>query len=194
MLPVLMISLVGLVGAVFAPPGQDAARKPVVMLGVEVSNVRIATLGVPSGDRATIAPVNGPVFGLYATVVDERGVQLVIAELGTDPQTGAETTREMKRAVVALGASLSVDWDSKTLTVTWLELRTPSASIPDRGEPCTTCCVLCQDILVCGCNVSTPCGRCCCSEVCTCTIIGAPVPRTGLLPHGAQCSVPVMLK
>jgi hypothetical protein len=186
--------LVSVLSLVPASAQQSTASKPVVMVGVDVSNNRVATLGIPSGDRATVSTINSPAVAIYPTVADRERLQIVVAELGTDQATGLETIRELKRGVLALGESLMWDYASKSWTVTWLELRTPPSAGRDSGEPCVTCCVYCQDVMVCGCNVLTACGRCCCSEVCSCTINGSPLLGTGILTRALACGGPAMLR
>jgi hypothetical protein len=167
------VSAIALGGAAIpavAPQAPPASPPPTIILGLTLPSGNPAKVGVRSGDRATVSLANGPVFGFTPTVTDDGRVDLVVAEIGTDPQSGAEVVREFDRRVLDLGEPVKVEHNSISITVTWLETRKPPASAKDADEPCKVCCLFCQGELTCACYVETPCGRCCCSATCACDI------------------------
>jgi hypothetical protein len=186
--------LVMLLFALMGDPSLIASRQvsaPVptatVMLRLTFPTGTWAKLGVPSGTRATVAVPDGPRFGLTATVTDDGRVDLVASDITTDPQTGSEVVQQLEHRVMELGDPIRIVYRTTTMTVTWLETRRVTGRAKDPGDPCKTCCVWCQGLLFCGCNVSTPCGDCCCSEYCACITVAGSASRGGPLSAVPGC-------
>jgi hypothetical protein len=157
-----------------AVPTLQATPPPVriVTMGVELAGGSMATLSVRSGDRATARLAKGPKFGLTPTLVDGGRIELVIVDISVDPASGAESTRELERRFLELNERAQFEFDGISLAVTWLGSHVRQATA-EGGDPCTICCVRCDDRDYCACRVITVCGDCCCPGVCSC-IITAP--------------------
>jgi hypothetical protein len=191
----LLIWFLALLSARTVIPAPQVAPPPVrvVTMGVELPSGSKATLSVRSGDRATARPANGPKFGLTPTLFDDDRIELVIVEISVDPVSGVESTRELDRRLLELNERVRFGFDRVSLAVTWLGTSTRQGASAKEGDPCTTCCVVCAGEEHCACRVITPCGGCCCPDVCSCIATAAPLrhPVDAAALSGAGCAAPV---
>lgn len=77
------------------------------------------------------------------------------------------------RRFLDLNERVRFEFDGPWIAVTWLDVHVRQATTPERGDPCTTCCVTCGGDDYCGCRVITPCGNCCCPATRSCIITTA---------------------
>jgi hypothetical protein len=165
----------------------------VVSLGVAPTSAQVRALSVPvSGDRvvlqvdvvergsATVTVLNGGTARVQAEgsdplglvpVVREGGIDLLVFEILPDPATGNEGLRQIARLRLDRDRAESIEQAQPPIEVRWVDtLPQGLQEPPSPNGPCSTCCVLCDDVLFCGCVVITECGSCCCPAVCQCPV------------------------
>lgn len=138
-----------------------------VVLEVQAPDAAPATLYVRNGETARVARVGTAPIGL-TPVLRDRGTDLIVVQILVDARTGNEGLRQLARHKLIRGVPIHVADGDPAVEVTWLRTEPPAAAAPDPSNPCTTCCVICDNYLYCGCVVVTECGYCCCPTACPC--------------------------
>ncbi len=142
----------------------------------------LADLRVREGGTARVSIERVPEIGLQVRREPSGRIALDVLDLsvGTDEAAPARDT-----AVLSVGEGVDLSaLVGRPLTVVWIggsaappdsTCRPGSVSSSEAGaaattpqRPCTTCCVACDGITVCGCQVATACGSCCCPAACSC--------------------------
>ncbi len=137
----------------------------VVRLRLIADGKELARISTPGGAMATMSRENGEAIGLTPSVQDD-GVTLTVAV--KDPATGE--FKIVGRYPLVRHVPVDVSTERTPLAVEWLEttIATPVAGGVSGAGPCTVCCVICDGITLCACEVTTSCGHCCCKEACGC--------------------------
>jgi len=120
---------------------------PIVAKGVEGAPMRLA---LPDGTRLQFIPA-----------LIEGALEVTIRE--EEAADGAKD--QVLRLDEARGAfdvehGIQIDWLSTDVS--------PISQAGFRG-PCATCCVTCDGLTMCACEVTMICGHCCCPDTCTCS-------------------------
>ncbi len=127
-----------------------------------------AQVSIANGETIRVARTGWPVLGLVPTITDS-GLDLRVVDMSKDAGTGSEVSREVAAVVLQKGKTVEVNADGAVIQAEWIDA-TPSlqGSNPSQplAEPCTSCCVTCGDVKVCGCAVTMQCAACCCGTCC----------------------------
>jgi hypothetical protein len=154
-------------------PGHAQVRVSSVPISRDTITLRLQTEGAPSevtvqnGGLARIARNGGPAIALIPVLKGEA-VELMVAEILTDPTTGNEGARQVARVTLVPGTAVAIDASPLPLEVELLRTAPPAALSQEPAGPCTVCCVTCGDYTTCACLVITECGWCCCPGACLC--------------------------
>ncbi len=145
--------------ATLRSPGQ------VVRLRLIVDGKELARISTPDRVMATMRREGGEAIGLMPSVeIDGIGLSVLVQ----DETTGQFV--EVGRYSLARNVPIDVSTSRTALSVEWLE--TTANTAPGGGAsnaPCTVCCITCENITLCACEVTTSCGHCCCKDTCVCT-------------------------
>lgn len=138
-----------------------------VVLEVQAPDGAPATLRVRNGETARVGRVGSAPIGL-TPVLREGGMDLIVVQILLFPESGNEGIRQLARYRLTRGIPMHVVDGDPPVDVTWVRTEPPATIPPELSGPCTTCCVVCDNYLYCGCVVVTECGYCCCPAVCQC--------------------------
>ena len=161
-----------LLSAVAVLPAHAQVKASSVPISRDVVSLRLvvgetqATLAVQNGGLARVSVKGGPTLGLIP-VIGPRGVGLGVFEVVVDPTTGNEGIRQLTKSALTRGVAVQLDRLPLPLQVELVSTR--AGRQPGPGPMgCITCCVVCGDYTVCGCEVEMECGTCCCASACIC--------------------------
>lgn len=169
------VLVVVLLGAVSLPVEAGAQIKAYsvamsgdrVVLEVQVPDETPATIQVRNGETARVGRTAAAPIGL-TPVIRGDGMDLIVVQVLIDARTGNEGIRHLARYSLTRGLPTLVADGDPVVEVTWLRTEPPAASGAAPMNPCTTCCIICDNYLYCGCVVMTECGSCCCPSACLC--------------------------
>ena len=162
--------------------GSSAATTPAVMrrpaepaivltLQLTIDSTKVARVSVPDAGAARISSDAGDTVVLTPRLRREEveltvGIQSrAVDSVGAPLPSGAY--------VLAVARPTRVVTRSMAFDVEWVETRSVSNSTVANG-PCSECCITCDGLTYCACEVTTPCGRCCCPDTCGCRLGPAP--------------------
>lgn len=143
--------------------------KEQVVFQVRVEGREPARLKTLNGGMARLTLPDGAVVGVTPLVRQGRG-EVHLFEILEGEAEGAERLRQVERMEVSLGVPAVFPQHARTVEVTVLEVRpeVPGAGKRACGDgtdgPCTRCCVTCDGITACACEVWMSCGHCCCDS------------------------------
>lgn len=159
-----ILILVSALGAGSAAAAEGRTLRPILLsLSVGSSSARLA---IPIGGMARISIRDQQEIGLIPKG-DSVETEISIVGLGIDPQTGLETKTWLGHVLLRLGSVEILEGLVETLRFELIQQ--PSNERPlEAAGPCTTCCVVCDEIRYCGCWVESNCGSCCCPAACVC--------------------------
>lgn len=166
---------IALLGTVSAPVGVGAQMTayslPIssdrIVLEVQVPDEAPATVQIRNGETARVGRTGLAPLGL-TPVIRADGMDLIVVQILIDPGTGNESIRQLARYSLTRGVPTHVADGDPAVTVTWIRTEPPAARGGAPMNPCTTCCIICDNYLYCGCVVMTECGNCCCPSACPC--------------------------
>ncbi len=154
------------VGVIAKPPvtGPSQAPAQVVKLRLTAGGRELAKLSTPDGTMATMARSDGEAIAL--TPLMQADV-LTLTVAVKDPASLQLTV--VGRYSLVRNVPTDVSTARTALRVEWLET-TAMPPVPGAvvTRPCRTCCVVCEGVTFCACEVTTGCGRCCCKDACGC--------------------------
>lgn len=108
-------------------------------------------------------------------------MNLRVRELPGQPQSGTEELRDFIIGLEPGGAG-QFSYADAVLKIRWTGSGEPrDAAAPD--QECKDCCITCEGIRYCACEVMTVCADCCCPQCCN-IIVGKP----GATSTGGTCS------
>ncbi len=136
----------------------------IVKLRLLVDGKELATISTPHGTTATMSREGGEVIGLTPSMQVD-GLSLTVTV--NDAVTG--DLKLVGRYSLSRNAPIDVSTERTPLIVEWLETTTLATAGTASAAPCRTCCVICDGITFCACEVTTSCGHCCCKDACGCT-------------------------
>jgi hypothetical protein len=146
------------------PSQQVEQPVPVVELRLLVDGEMTATVRVRIGDHSTVKREGKPAIWLLPSIAGSLLV-LKINQPGIEQGDGVE----LGNVSLEPGEPLHVTAGQYEFEIVWTDLiQATSAGSDSQPGPCSSCCVVCDGGLVCGCVVETPCGRCCCPNACDC--------------------------
>ncbi len=147
------------------PPAQVESVR-VLKLRLTADGGELATISTPSGMMATVAREGGETVGLTPGMLSDA----VVLTVSVKDATGQFDA--VGRYALVRNVPLDISTERTRLVVEWLDTVTYTPSGPGTTstgeEPCTACCVFCDGITFCACDVVTTCGRCCCTGRCPC--------------------------
>jgi len=134
--------------------------KPALVLRVNVGEHSPALLKVRSGEQALLGLADGTRLAL-SPVLNDGVVELVVRDAALSVESEGQVF------MIRLAGSVIID-AVHAVSVEWLGLdgSAPKETLDD--EPCKTCCVTCEGVTLCACEVLMSCGHCCCAAACTC--------------------------
>jgi hypothetical protein len=156
------------------PP--DAAQDSSHEYAVPLSGDRIAlTIALPGGAEARVGVLNGGLvrvtpkglatIGLLPVLA---GTEVVLTVVVVTPRSGGEAVRQVGTITLTAGQPRLVAAAGVAFMVTLTDVRPPAPASPNLTG-CIICCLTCNGVTVCGCEVVMDCGRCCCPDGCGCT-------------------------
>jgi hypothetical protein len=179
-------------GCLLATPILAQTRAYAVPRSADIVQLRVvrgnaeAEVRVQNGGLARLAVSGGATLGLTPVIV-ETGIAVVVAAITRDATTGNERIRHLQRVSLLYQAATRIEAEGEALDVTWTGTLPPPVGPPAQAfGPCVICCVTCDGITWCGCEVITSCGRCCCPLACGCDqgmAAGAAGDLEGLAPR-----------
>lgn len=167
------LSIAALVLLTCPASAEEGATVPVskeqVVFRVTAEGRGPATVKTLNGGMARITLPDGALVGITPLVRQGRA-EVHLFEILEGGAEGAERLRQVERMEVALGVAATFPQFVRTIEVNVLELRPPAAQVDGRpcsdgtDAPCSRCCVTCDGITACACEVWMSCGYCCCDS------------------------------
>lgn len=161
------------------PAGTVPLSAHAVTLRVTIDAAHPVLVTVLDGGMAHLSIDGLPALGL--TPVMEPAPRVVPFEVGLSASGDPQSLRQLAPIDLQPGAPAALQWHGRSLELTWVGVapvsgekfgHAVSAFAPPAGGapegPCSFCCITCNGVTACACNLQTPCGTCCCPEACDC--------------------------
>ncbi|MGE5359189.1 MAG: hypothetical protein ACM3NQ_09235 [Bacteroidales bacterium] len=142
---------------------QTAAENSVIALRLTVSG-RVASVKLPNKGCGSVTVEDQPTIRLYAETV---GDDVILAGWEAAGDSDCLPPATAVRQKLVTGGAVDIPFGNVKLRVELVGLSIVLAAPSGQG-PCSTCCVACQGVVFCACDVETLCGRCCCPDACQC--------------------------
>lgn len=152
---------------------------PVVTLKLMVAG-KTATARVRSSDCVTVTMENGRQLMLLPVLKNEAVSLAVWVRAPKMTDGGCNAANATARYSLAAGTPVNF-----VLGAVQVRAEFPRGAAPATkeqvagGTPCSRCCVTCDGITWCACEVVTECGRCCCPDACGCDPVIARAAKQG---------------
>ena len=168
-LRLVVVSAIGLAGTQVTGSQSQTTSVPVsrdlVSFTLQVGQDTTARVGVLNGGMATVRVPGDLKIGLVPTINGSRVTLRVFEITATGGTSDGEAARYVSTTVLDRGQVARVTAGPFPFSIEWDATR-PAGPEPPAGTegPCTRCCVTCDDLTICACEVTHTCGSCCCVD------------------------------